>query len=80
MASGIEIALWAKQDENDKYDREPNGAFCLSGSLQVKIPADIVLHGGQQIGVSIKRNRNKKNDKAPDYFGELFTFTEKEQK
>lgn len=77
--SVISMPLWNKSDEKDKYPGEPEGAFMLQGNMTIDIPADITLKAGSKMGVSIKRNKNKKEgDKQPDFRGEFYAFTERE--
>ena len=74
MAGIINMPFWAKNDDKDKYDGEPGGAFYLSGHIEVG-PADIVLKAGTKIGLAVRRNRNWK-ERAPNYYGELFAFSD----
>ena len=78
MASIIQMPLWAKTDEKDKADPDqPNGAFMLSGSLEVS-GVDVILKAGQKLGLAIRRNRNKQSSNSPDYYGEVYVMQERE--
>jgi hypothetical protein len=76
MAQLISLPLWAKCDEKDKSADYPDGAFMLSGHLDIE-GIDLTLKSGQKIGIAIRRNKNKTNDRAPDYYGELYSMTER---
>ena len=71
------MALWIQMDEKDKYDAEPNGAFMMQGSFEIEAPVDITIKAGQSIGIAIRRNRNKTENKQPDYYGEFYTKKER---
>ena len=78
MSALIQIPLWSKVDEKDKADpAQPDGAFMLSGSIQVE-GVDMLLKSGVKLGLAIRRNRNKQSSNAPDYYGEVYAMTEKE--
>lgn len=76
MAQLIQMPLWVKIDEHDKPADQPNGAWYLNGQLEVS-GVDVVLKAGQKLGLAIRRNKNRQNDKAPDYYGELYVMTER---
>ena len=66
------IALWAQTDDKDKTTEYPEGTFMLGGSLEFEAPVDVVIKAGQALGLSIRRNKNKTNEKSPDYYGEIY--------
>jgi len=68
-----------KADEKDKPAEQPDGAFMLQGSMEFDAPVEVTLLAGQRIGIAIRRNKNKTSDKAPDYFGEMYTLREQPQ-
>jgi hypothetical protein len=71
------MPLWAKLDDKDKPEDQPNGAFMLGGFLEIQGVA-ISIRPGEKLGLAIRRNKNKQSDKAPDYYGELYAITERE--
>lgn len=77
MSSLIQMPLWAKLDEKDKPEGQPDGAFMLQGQLEIQGIA-ISIRPGEKLGISIRRNKNKTSDKAPDYYGELYALTERQ--
>jgi hypothetical protein len=76
MAGLTQMPLWAKTDDKDKWEAEPNGAFYLNGHLEIG-PAGLYLPPGTKLGVSIRRNRSKQKENQPDYYGELYAMTER---
>lgn len=76
MAQLIQIPLWAKLDDKDKTQDQPDGSFMLSGHLEVQ-GITLSIRAGEKLGFAIRRNKNKTNDKAPDYYGELYALVDR---
>jgi hypothetical protein len=78
VAQLIQMPLWAKCDEKDKTTDYPDGAFMLSGHLELQ-GVTISIRAGEKLGIAIRRNKNKQNDKAPDYYGEIYAMTNRDE-
>jgi hypothetical protein len=76
MAQLIQMPVWVKLDEKDKPADQPDGAFMLSGHLELQ-GITISIRSGEKLGIAIRRNKNKTDSKQPDYYGEIYAMTDR---
>jgi hypothetical protein len=69
----MKCALWKKKNEQGEVTH-------ISGTLEVDFGDSVTLKHGEKYGITIRPNKDKKNENSPDYYADFYNYNEKEIK